>query len=152
VRTASPVRARRDADAAVRQAEPVRGFGRRQTRYECEENGGNDRQRHTHPQERGVDGHVEGADGKSRGIPRQNRHHWPGNHDRQCRTGAAQQEALGQQCPPQSSSARAQRRPNGQLAFTPNGARENQIGHVGARDDENQRRRRKQHEQDRPRR
>ena len=47
--------------------------------------------------------------------------------------------------------ARAERRANRQLAFAPHRARENQVRDVRTRDDEDQRRRREQHEQDGPR-
>ena len=66
--------------------------------------------------------------------------------------GAAEQQALGQQRPPQRAGARAERRANRQLALAPDRARQDQVRDVRAGDDEDQRRCRQQHQQHGPRR
>jgi hypothetical protein len=62
-----------------------------------------------------------------------------------------QQKGFGQQRPAQRAGGCAERGADRQLAFTPNGSRENQVGDVRARDDEDQRRRREQRQQHSPR-
>ncbi len=67
------------------------------------------------------------------------------------RARAAEQQAFGQQRAAQRAGAGAQRRADGQFAFAADGARENQVGDVGAGDDEDQAGRGEQHQQHGPR-
>ena len=71
----------RDPDAAVRQTESIRGARRRQSWDECQEDGGRHRQNHTNPQQARIDGHVECANRKARGVARQHGDHRPGDQD-----------------------------------------------------------------------
>ena len=76
------VGARRDPDAAVRQAEAVRRSGRRQTRHEREQHGGDHRQTDAHPQQRRIDGDIERAHRVARRVTRQQRDHRPRDRSR----------------------------------------------------------------------
>ena len=90
------------------------------------------------PEHAGVDRQIERPDRESGGIASQDGHHRPRAQYAECRADAAEQQAFGQQCTTQRAGACAQRRTDGQLAFAPNGPRENQVGDVRARDDEDQ--------------
>ena len=100
-----------------------------------------------HPEHAGIDRQIERAHREAGGVARQDGHHRPRAQHAQRRAGAAQQQAFGQQRPAQRARAGAQRRADRQFAFAPNGPRENQVGDVRARDDEDQHRRRQQHQQ-----
>ena len=105
----------------------------------------------THSRRR-VHGDVVGADRVARRVARQHGHHRPRDRDRQHRARAAEQQALGQQRATQRARAGAERRADRELAFAAHRPRQNQVRHVGAGDDEHQRRGREQHQQNRPRR
>ena len=81
---------------------------------------------------------IERAHREARRIAREHRHHRPRDQHAEQRAGAAQQQAFGEQRPPQRAGARAERGANRQLAFAAHRARENQVGDVRARDDEDQ--------------
>ena len=110
------------------------------------------RQADADPQQARVDRQVERADREARRVARQDGHHRPRDQHAEDRAGAAEQQALGQQRPPQRPLARAERRADRQLPFAPHRARQDQVGDVRAGDDEHQRRRRQQHQQHGPRR
>ena len=139
--------ARRDADAAVRQPEAVRRVGGRQARHERQQDRRRERQADADPQQRGIHREIQRPHRESRGVAREHGDHRPRDQHAQQRTGAAQHQAFGQQRPAQRAGGRTQRGANRQLAFTAHRARQNQVGDVRARNDEDQSRRREQHEQ-----
>ena len=146
------VRARRQADAAAREAHPVGGLRRRQPRHERQQHRRGDRQAAANPEQARINRDVVRAHREARRVERQHRDHRPGDRHRQHGPGRAEEDALREQRPPQRAGAGAERRANRELAFTPHRPREDQVGDVRARDDEHQARRREQHQQDCPRR
>ena len=134
------------------EAESAGRLGGRQARHERQQHRRHQRQPDADPQQAGVDRQVERADREARRVARQQRHHRPRDRDAEDRAGAAQQQALGQQRAAQRAGARAERRANRQLAFAPHRSRQDQVGDVRARDDEDEPGRGQQHEQHRPRR
>ena len=73
----APVRAGRDPDAAVRQAEAVRRLGGGQPRHERQQHRRHQRQADADPQQAGIDREVERAHREARRVARQDRHHRP---------------------------------------------------------------------------
>ena len=127
-------------------------IGGRQPRNERQQHRRNQRQADADPQQRAVDAEIERAHREARRIARDHRQHRPRDQHAEQRAGAAQQHAFGEQRAPQRAGARAKRRANRQLAFAAHRAREDQVGDVRARDDEDQAGRAEQHQQDRARR
>ena len=128
----------------------MRGVGRRQARDKRQQHRGHHRQQRADPEHAGIDCQIERAHREARGVARQDRHHRPRAQYAQRRARAAQQQAFGQQRAPQRSGAGAQRRADRQLAFAPDGPRQNQVRDVRAGDHEHQHRRRQQHQQNGP--
>ena len=112
---------------------------------------GQQRQPHTDPEKSGVDREIQRAYGKARRVTRQHRNHRPGDDDTERGARTAKQQAFRQQRSTQGGRAGAERRANGELAFATHRAGQNQVRHIRAGDHEDQRRRRKEHEKDRPR-
>ena len=145
-----PVRAGRDAHAAARHAESARRLGGRQARHERQQDRRRQREPDADPQQAGIDRQLERADGEARGVAREQGHHRPRQQDAEDRAGAAQQQALGQQRATQRGGARSERRANRQLAFASHRPRQDQVGDVRARDDEDEPGGGQEHEQHRP--
>ncbi len=145
-----PVRAGRDAHTAGSDADAARRIARGKARYEREQDGGGKRESDADPEHAGVDVEIERAHGEPRRVPCENRDHWLRDGDAKDRARAAEHEALGEQRPPKRPRRRPERRTNGKLTLAPDGARQDQVGDVRARDQEHQRRRGEQHEQNRP--
>ena len=131
-------RAAGDPYAAARQAKTTGRIGRRQARDERQNHRRDDGQRRSHPEHAGIDRQIERADGEARGVAGQDGHHWLRADYAESSAGAAKQKAFGQQHAAQRACAGAERRADGQLAFAANRPRENQVGDVGTRDDEDQ--------------
>ena len=73
------VRAGRDPDAAVRQAEAVRRLGGGQPRNKRQEDRGHQRQADANPQQAGIDREIQRPDREARRITSQDRDHRPGD-------------------------------------------------------------------------
>ena len=140
-------RAAGDAQAAARQPQAGRRAGDRQARHERQQHRRGERQAAADPQQAGVDRQVERAHREARGVLRQHRHHRPRAQHAEHGAGAAEQQAFRQQRAAQRAPARAERGANRQLAFAPHRARQDQVGDVRARDDEDQRRGGQEHQQ-----
>ena len=95
-----------------------------------------------------VDRDIERAHREARRVARQHRHHRPGHRHRQHGAGHAQHQAFGEQGAAERPLAGAERRPHRQFALAPHRPRQNQVGHVRAGHDEDQRRGGQQHQQD----
>ena len=144
-----PIGARGDADGAAGQAGAVGRVRRRQPRHERQQDRRDEREAHAHPQQARVDGHFQRAHREPRGVLCQHRHHRPRDQHTQGRAHSAQQQAFNQQRPPQGAGGGAKRGANGQLAFTADRARQDQVRDVRARDDEHQRRGRQEDQEHR---
>ena len=131
---------------------PGGAFCRGEPWNEGEENRGNQCERNADPQERRIDGEIKCTHGKPRCVPRQNRHERSRQRHTQERPGRAQHEALSEERAAERPGTRAERRANRQLTLTPHRARKDQVGDVGARNHEDQRRRSKENQEDRSRR
>ena len=83
---------------------------------------------------------LERADREARGVVRQHVDHRTGNHDADHRAGHTEDQAFGKERAPQSGRAGAERRAHGQLGLAADAAGENEVRHVRARDDEDERR------------
>ena len=124
---------------------------RREARHVGKQNGGRHGQTRANPEHARVEADVERANRKPRGAAGHENDERPRQRDAQQRSGAAQDQALGEERTPQGAVAGAERRAHGQLPFTSHRAREDEIGDVRAGNHEHDRRRRKQEQKDRPR-
>ena len=141
-----------NAHAATRQPHPVRGVRRWQTRHERQKHRRGDGQDDAHPQHARVNRDVQGPHREAGGIASEHRHHRSSDEDRENGAQTAEQQALRQQSAPQRPCTGAEGRANGELSLASNRPREDQVGDVRARDDEDQRGGRQQDEQHRSRR
>ena len=145
------VRARRDAHASVGESKAAGGVGRRQARHEREQHRCGQGQAHADPQQACVDGQVEGANREAGRISAEDWHYPQRDDHTENRPDAAEQQAFREQRSAQRARTGAERRPYGQLAFPPDRSGQDQVRDVGARDDEDQRRRGQQDEEHRSR-
>ena len=113
---------------------------------------GSDGEAGANPEQAAVDGDVESADGEPRGKTSDDGDERPREENAENCAGATEHEALGEQRPPQGAAAGAERGAYGELALAADRARQDQVGDIRARDDEDHRGGSEQHEQDRPRR
>ena len=123
-----------------------------QPRHVGEDDGRGHRQAGADPEQARVYRDVERAHREARGVAADDGDERPREQHAQNGAAAAEDQALGEQRSPQRARARAERRAHGQLPFAPDGAREDQVGDVRARDREDDACRGEQQEQDRPRR
>ncbi len=121
---------------------------RRQARHVREDDGRGDRQPCSDPQQASIDRDIERADGEARCEPRDHGDERPRHRDPEQCAGATEDEALGEQRPPQRAAARAERGTDRQLGFAAHGARQNQIGDIRTRNDEDDAGSGEQHEED----
>ena len=140
--------ARQSANARARE---VGAREDRQPGHVGEHHRRDDREASPDPQQGGINRHIIGAHRKARGIAADDGDERAREQNAQDGARAAQHEALPEQRPSQRASTRAKRRPHRELALPAHGARQNEVGDIGARDDEHQARRREQHDQDRAR-
>ena len=125
----------------------LRSVGRGQTRDEGQQDGGDDRESGADPEHAGVDGEIERANGEARGVARQDGNHRTGDENAERGSGNAEDQALRKQSAAQGAGAGAESGANAELAFAADGAGENEIGDVGAGDDEDEPGRGEQHEE-----
>jgi hypothetical protein len=111
---------------------------RRQARHVGERDGGDHGQAGADPQQAGIHRHVVRAHGEARRIAADDGDERAREQDAQDGAGAAEHEALAEQRPAKRGAAGAQRRPDRELALAPDGARQNQVGDIRARDDEHE--------------
>src|SRR5216684_218811 len=95
-----------------------------------------DGHRRSHPEQAGINRQIERADREARGVAGQDSHQRLRAPYTDGGPSAAEQKAFCQEHAAQRACACAERRTGCQFAFTANGPRENQVGHIGARDDE----------------
>ena len=125
-------------------------MGRRQTWNVRKGNSRGDCEASANPEQAAVDRDVEGADGEARGKTSDDGDERPREENAEDGAGATEHETLGEQRPPERSAAGAERGAYGELALAADRAREDQVGDIRTRDDEDDRGGGEQHEQDRP--
>ena len=136
-----------NAQAAVREADSIRAAGRRQARNKRQEHRGENGQNRADPEHAGINGEIERANRKARGVARQDGNHRTRAQHAEQRASAAEQETFGEKRAAQRTGACAERGAHGEFVFAANGARQNQVGDVRAGDDEDEPGRRQQHQQ-----
>ncbi len=120
------------------EAEAMRRVGRWQARNERQQHRRHDRQHRADPEQAGIHRQIERADGEARGVAGQDGDHRPRDQHAERRAGAAQQQAFRQQRAAQRAGTGAERGADRQFAFAADRPRQNQVGDVRARDDEDQ--------------
>jgi hypothetical protein len=124
---------------------------RRQARDVREQYRCGHRQAGADPEHAGIDADLERANREAAGIAADHDDKWPSQHHAEHGAGATENQALCEQRAPERAGAGAERGSHGQLAFAAHRAGEDQIGDVGAGNDEHDGCRGQQHEQNRPR-
>ena len=127
-----------DAQAGVGKPDAVGRIRRGKTRHIRQQDSGNDGEYGADPEQARIHGEIHGANGESRGVARQNGDDGPRAENAEQRAGPAEQQAFGEQSPAQGAGARSESGADGQFAFTANAAGQNEIGNIGAGDDEDQ--------------
>ena len=131
----------RDANAARRQAISGGRLRRWKARHVGQEHGRGHRERGADPEQAGIDGDFERPHGESCRKARHDRDHGPCEQDAEDRARSTKHQALRQQRASQRTPAGAECCADGELAFTANRARQDQVGDIRAGDDEDHRRR-----------
>ena len=96
------------------------------------------RQGDAEPDERGVEREAVGADGEARGVVAEDGDHGRGEEQRGDDAASAEDEAFGEERAAQGCGAGAECGADGEFGFAADGAGEDQVGDVGAGDDEQQ--------------
>jgi hypothetical protein len=119
------IRPGRNAQTAARQR---RGrLRRRQAGHVRQHHGREHRQSSANPQQARLHGDIERSHREACGIAADDAHERPGQQHAEDGAAPAEDQAFGKQRPPEGGRPRAERRAYRQLAFAPDGARQNQV-------------------------
>ena len=116
----------------------LRNVGAGQARNISEEDSGDQRKSRPNPEHTRVHREIQSADGEARGVAGEDLKQGPRDHYAKRGSGAAEYQAFSEQGPAKGATASAESRANGQLAFAAHGTGKDEVGRVGASNDENE--------------